>query len=110
MQNVSKSPGIWQRPYGTTATGLPFLGGQITAEELRQGEIKHVLGISLVDTEKWNVVSWPANRSDGYNPKNAPNRIPEGLRFRLDPGSGRPTVYSNEFDGQVAAVQFGSSN
>ena len=56
MQNVSKSQGIWQRPYGTTATGLPFLGGQITAEELRQGEIKHVLGISLVDTEKWNVV------------------------------------------------------
>jgi len=85
MRNVSKNPGIWQKPYGTTATGLPFLGGQITAEELRRGEIRHVLGIALVDTEKWSVVSYPANRSDGYNPKDAPSRIPEGLRFRLDP-------------------------
>ena len=85
MQNVSKGQGIRQKPYGTTATGLPFLGGQITPEELRQGEIKHAMGISLVNTEKWSIYSWPANRSDGYNPKNAPNRIPEGLRFRLDP-------------------------
>ena len=49
MPNVSKSSGIWQKPYGTTATGLPFLGGQITAEELRRGKIEHVMGISLVD-------------------------------------------------------------
>lgn len=27
------------------------------------------------------------------------------LRFRLDPGGGRPPIYSNEFDGQVAATQ-----
>jgi hypothetical protein len=52
---------------------------------LQRGEIRHVLGIALVDTEKWSVVSYPANCSDGYNPKDAPNRIPEGLRFRLDP-------------------------
>ena len=54
MRNVSKSQGIWQKPYGTTATGLPFLGGQITAEELQRGEIRHVLGIALVDAEKWS--------------------------------------------------------
>lgn len=29
------------------------------------------------------------------------------LRFRLDSGGGRPVIYSNEFDGQVAAAQFG---
>ena len=29
------------------------------------------------------------------------------LRFRLDPGGGRPAFYSNEFGGQVAEVQFG---
>ena len=85
MRDVSKNQGIWQHPYGTTATGLPFLGGQITAEELQRGEIRHVIGIALVDAEKWQVYSYPANRSDGYNPQNAPNRIPEGLRFRLDP-------------------------
>lgn len=85
MQHVSRGTGIWQNPYGTTATGLPFMGGQITPEELERGEIRHVMGISLVDTERWSVVSWPANRSDGYNPQGAPHRIPEGLRFRLDP-------------------------
>lgn len=85
LQNASKSNGIWPTGYGTTATGLPFLGGQITAEELQRGEIRHAIGISLVDVAAWNIVSWPANRSDGYNPNNAPNRIAEGQRFRLDP-------------------------
>jgi hypothetical protein len=85
MQNASKSDGRWPSFYGTTATGLPFLGGQITAEELRRGEIRHAIGIALVETEAADVVSWPAKRSDGLNPKKDPNRIPEGLRFRLDP-------------------------
>lgn len=85
MENASKSDGRWPTIFGTTATGLPFLGGQITAEELRRGEIRHVMGIALVEVEASSVVSWPAKRSDGFNPKGEPNRIPQGLRFRLDP-------------------------
>lgn len=85
LQNASRSDGIFPAGYGTTATGLPFLGGQITAEELQRGDIRHAIGISLVDVERWGILSWPANRSDGYNPNNAPNRIAEGQRFRLDP-------------------------
>jgi hypothetical protein len=85
MDAVSSNPGIWAPHYGTTATGLPFAGGEITAAELQHGAIRHVIGIALVDAESWRVVSWPANRSDGYNPNSAPNRIPEGQRFRLDP-------------------------
>lgn len=85
MQNASQSDGRWDSFYGTTATGLPFLGGQITAEELARGEIKHAIGISLVEVEEKSILSWPAKRSDGLNPSNASNRIPEGLRFRLDP-------------------------
>lgn len=85
LQNASLSNGIFPGHYGTTATSLPFIGGQITAEELKAGEIKHVMGISLVEAEHKNIYSWPANRSDGLNPQNAPNRIPEGLRLRLDP-------------------------
>jgi hypothetical protein len=85
LEHASKSDGIFPAGFGTTATGLPFLGGQITAEELKRGEIRHALGISLVDVERWGILSWPANRSDGYNPNNAPNRIAEGQRFRLDP-------------------------
>ncbi len=85
MRQMSKSPGIWEGHYGTTATSLPFLGGQITPDELRRGAIEHVMGIALVDAEKPSVLSWPATRSDGFNPRDEPNRIPEGLRFRLDP-------------------------
>jgi hypothetical protein len=85
LDDVSASDGRWRNPYGTTATGLPFLGGQITAEELARGEIRHAIGISLVETEAFDVVSWPANRSDGWNPDSAYNRIPQGMRLRLDP-------------------------
>ncbi len=85
MRGASKNPGIWENNHGTTATSLPFVGGQITPAELRSGVIDHVMGIALVDTENHDVFSWPATRSDGYNPSSQPNRIPEGLRFRLDP-------------------------
>ena len=80
MQNVSKSNGLFGA-YGTTATGLPFLGGQVTAEELQRGEIRHAIGIALVDMAAWNVISWPASRGDG----NGAGISPEGIRFRLDP-------------------------
>ena len=85
LQNAQQSHGTFPGHYGTTATSLPFLGGQITAEELRRGEIKHAIGIALVETEGAHLYSWPANRSDGLNPNKVPNRIPEGIRFRLDP-------------------------
>lgn len=84
MSDVSSNPGIWPNPYGTAATGLPFAPGQILAEELRQGEIRHVMGIAIVEAEE-KEYSWPANRTDGTNPNKEPNRIPEGLRLRLDP-------------------------
>lgn len=85
MQGVSKNPGIWPNRFGTTATSLPFCGGQLTVDELTKGEIKHVIGIALVDIEKSSIYSWPAQRSDGNNPKGLPNWIAEGQRFRLDP-------------------------
>jgi len=85
MEGVSKNKGIWPQRYGVAATGLPFAAGQVTVQDLKSGAIRHVMGIALVDAENSGVFSWPANRSDGYNPQNAPNRIPEGLRFRLDP-------------------------
>jgi galactose mutarotase-like enzyme len=85
MVDVSKNPGIWSDHFGATGTSLPFLGGQLTAEELRRGKIDHVIGIALVDCEDGKIFSWPAQRSDGVNPEKLPNRIPEGQRFRLDP-------------------------
>jgi hypothetical protein len=85
LVKASRSDGVFPMFYGTTGTSLPFIGGQITAEELQRGEIRHVIGIALVDAEHFSIKSWPAHRSDGYNPQRQPNRIPEGQRFRLDP-------------------------
>ena len=85
MSNASQRDGTWPGFYGTTATGLPFLGGQITAEELRRGEIRHAIGIALVHSEHWRLKSWPAQRSDGSNRHKRAHAIPQGLRFRLDP-------------------------
>lgn len=85
MKNASAGNGIWPFPYGVIATGLPFIGGQITAEELKRGEIRHVMGIALPDLEDSSVYSWPANRSDGINSGHSANRIPAGTRMRLDP-------------------------
>jgi hypothetical protein len=105
MSNTNTSDGTWPHPYGTTATGLPFLGGQVTAEELTRGEIRHAIGISLVETERAAILSWPAKRSDGINPALAPNRIPEGLRFRLDPAvnvDALPMTYAGKIIAKAA--------
>jgi hypothetical protein len=85
LGKASRSDGVFPQHYGTTATSLPFIGGQITAGELKRGEIRHAIGIALVDAEHHDIKSWPAHRSDGHNPQRKPNRIPEGLRLRLDP-------------------------
>lgn len=85
MTNVSANKGIWERRFGIAATGLPQIAGQITVEELRRGRIDHVMNMSLVEMEHLNKFSWPANRSDGKNPDNLPNRVQQGQRLRLDP-------------------------
>jgi CubicO group peptidase (beta-lactamase class C family) len=84
MADVSQnSEGIWPNPFGATATGLPLVGGQITAEELSAGAIEHVMGIALVQSAS-GTYSWPATRTDG--PGCAGKIcIPQGLRFRLNP-------------------------
>lgn len=81
MQNVSTNIGQFQSYYGTTATSLPFLAGQITAEELKRGEIRHAIGIALRNASPRSLFSWPAQRSDG----NGLGIIPQGTRIRLDP-------------------------
>jgi cell division septation protein DedD len=95
ITNVSTSSGVFTSPYGVTASGLPFLGGNIRTDELKSGVINHVVGLSIIRTGSRNTASssndtsftnsfvWPADRYDGYtNDNNAPV---EGTRFRLDP-------------------------
>jgi hypothetical protein len=89
IDNVSSSPGYFDHVgrttnWGATATGLPLLGGLVTAEDLKRGYIDHALAISLVETAR-AVWSWPAQRTDGGYFSSGITPIPEGTRFRLAP-------------------------
>jgi hypothetical protein len=85
MDNIATNPGYWVTTpegykFGTTASGIPFLAGLITIDELQRGAIDHIVGFALPETlgERW---SYPAQRTDG-NTYGA-DAIPEGAIFRL---------------------------
>jgi hypothetical protein len=83
MTGVSASPGWFEENnWGSTATGLPLLGGLITLDDLRRGRINHALAIGVTRARS-HVWSWPARRTDGATDNRS--AIPEGTRFRLDP-------------------------
>lgn len=69
LEPASESTGIFEPPFGVTAAGLSMLGGTVLAEELAAGEIDHVVGIALPFTAPPPVVSAPATRTDGVNPR-----------------------------------------
>jgi hypothetical protein len=93
ITNVSGSAGIFPSGTGSTASGLPLLGGLVRIDEMQAGQIDHVMNLSL----EYNLISgvpanipgathpysWPANRNDGGSTNTL--AIPEGQRFILDP-------------------------
>jgi hypothetical protein len=82
MTDVSSNPGYFDAPYGATATSLPLLGGLITMEELKRGQIDHALALALPNTTA-GAHAWPAQRGDGTT--TGSGTIPLGTHFRIDP-------------------------
>lgn len=82
IQSVSKEPGVFPNPYGVAASGLSYLAGSMKVSEFQAGEMKHALAVVVVHTTAGTQVA-PATRNDGNS--TAPDAIPEGTRFRLDP-------------------------
>jgi hypothetical protein len=91
IKNVSASagyydkrswPGLSGKHWGASASSLPIVAGMMRIDELRAGEIQHALSVSI-PVARSKVFAWPAQRTDGVS--TAPNAIPEGARFRLDP-------------------------
>jgi hypothetical protein len=80
---VSTSHGFFPDGTGAAATGLPYAGGMIGVVEAQQGRIEHALALQAPNLDHFDDFSWPAQRSDGYNPDGLPDRIPEGRRLRL---------------------------
>jgi hypothetical protein len=67
---------------GASASSLAIAGGLMLASELRRGRIDHALALAIPRTRsgEWAL---PAQRSDGWD--TAPDAVPEGAHFRLDP-------------------------
>jgi hypothetical protein len=88
MDNVSTQLGYWvtemsqgrQIKYGAYGSGIPMLGTTLTVEELRAGEINHIIGVTLPEV-LYNNWSHPAQRGDGRT--STQWSIPEGAIFRL---------------------------
>lgn len=81
ITHVSQSDGVFQYPYGLSASGLSYLASAIKVSELAAGNIPHALAVN-VPCGAPPVA--PANRSDGGGAI-AGGCIPEGTHFRLDP-------------------------
>lgn len=84
LDHVSTALGYFGGGMGTTATGLSHAGGMVRVQELRAGAIDHAISLNVIDAAAFWRYSWPAQRSDGYDP-NGVHPIAEGTRFRLDP-------------------------
>lgn len=83
IDKVSKGVGAFPAPYGASASGLTVAAGMITIDEARRGKINHAMNLAIIEAARWDKVSWPANRSDGWSSK--PDTLMEGQRIRLDP-------------------------
>jgi hypothetical protein len=81
MDHISTAPGIFPYPFGVSASGNSLLGGLITPDEIRKGDIPHAVALGIPDTAS-DTFTPPANRTDG---RTALGGIPMGTRFRLDP-------------------------
>lgn len=69
LDPAGSSDGVFEEPFGVTASGLSILEGTVRADELDAGRIDHVVGLALPFSAPAPQVSWPANRTDGVNPE-----------------------------------------
>ncbi|MGL4636643.1 MAG: hypothetical protein ACRCWF_11745 [Beijerinckiaceae bacterium] len=85
IDSLSQNGGYFKKTqqghtFGVAATSLALLGGMMTIEEQRRGEISHALHIALPET-KAGVWTYPAQRTDGNQSRT--DAIPQGTLFRL---------------------------
>jgi hypothetical protein len=83
MGAATRSAGYFSHGFGASASGLATAGGTVTLADVRSGAIHHAVSLAITNPAKYTRVSWPAQRSDGWDPN--PRAVPEGTRLRLDP-------------------------
>ena len=90
MQKVSSNPGVYgpeawpgaQSWWGVSASSLSLVGGLISLEDLKLGQINHALAMAIPGTRA-GVYASPAQRSDSKSA--SPLSLPEGAHLRLNP-------------------------
>ncbi len=90
MQDVSKNLGVYgpnawpgAEPYwGVSAASFPLVGGAITVDQVRAGDINHALALGI-PAPRAGVFAAPGQRTDGRSA--SPDALPEGALLRLDP-------------------------
>lgn len=90
MRHVSSNPGVFQRKawpgakpwWGISASSLSLVGGLISVEDIKLGQINHALEMAI-PRRSASIFSTPAQRTDGTS--TSPLALPEGARLRLNP-------------------------
>ena len=85
IDDVSKSPGYFLDGKGSTATGLANAGGHVRLAEAKAGVVEHALAMAIPDAQNSDTWSYPAQRSDGWNPKGLKDVPYQGQRLHMDP-------------------------
>jgi hypothetical protein len=83
LDGASRSRGYFLHGFGSSASGLSVTGGMVSLTDVRAGAIRHALSLVVTNPAVYKRVSWPAQRSDGWDTD--PRAVPEGTRLRLDP-------------------------
>ena len=106
--HIETGSGLHATDAGTTGSGISHLGGIITAQDVKDGVIKHALRYATPAGLSSSATVYPANRSDG----GAAGGIPAGQLVRLDPTLDLATYALTPFQLMVAkALQtFGAYN
>jgi len=90
IQNVSSNAGVYGQEawpgakpwWGVSASSLSLVGGLISLEDFKLGQINHAVSMSIPNVRA-GVYASPAQRSDGKSTD--PLSLPEGAHLRLDP-------------------------
>jgi hypothetical protein len=98
MEHASSSQGVYgtgawpdaEPWWGASASSLSLVGGLISLEDLKLGQINHALEMAIPDVRS-NVYASPAQRSDGKTADTL--SLPEGAHLRLNPNLDLATLH-----------------
>jgi len=107
MQNASSNPGVFTPEawpgaktwWGASASSLSVVGGLITLEDLKLGQINHALEMTIPNVRAGEYSS-PAQRTDGKSTN--PSSLPEGAHLRLNPNLNLASLHLPHFTLELA--------